>query len=51
MVKITRLELDNNNYFILDVDMLVDKMGDKFWEAVKSLRNKRLIKIIIERGT
>jgi tetratricopeptide (TPR) repeat protein len=31
-------------------DELVDEMGESFWENVKSLRNKRLIKIVIERG-
>jgi tetratricopeptide (TPR) repeat protein len=32
-------------------DELVDEMGDSFWESIKSLRNKKLIKIVIERGS
>jgi hypothetical protein len=31
-------------------DELVDEMGDSFWEAIKSLRNKNLIRILIERS-
>jgi len=30
-------------------DELIDEMGDSFWEGIKSLRNKRLIKIIVEK--
>lgn len=35
---------------IQEANKLVDEMGDNFWEAIKSLRKKRLIRIIIERG-
>ncbi|MEM4201561.1 MAG: hypothetical protein QXR91_08445 [Nitrososphaerales archaeon] len=35
---------------IQEANELVDEMGDSFWEAIKSLRNKGLIKIIVERG-
>lgn len=31
-------------------DELVDNMGKDFWKALKSLRDKRLIKIVIRRG-
>jgi bacterioferritin (cytochrome b1) len=52
-IKILEGRISENERKIIEnmqkADELIDEMGDSFWEGIKSLRNKRLIKIIVEK--